>query len=246
MKTCSSTRKSVVATFAGVFLIGSVGQISAQTKIFASSDTFITQDEAFGGTTSNHGSSVGLRSVKLFGYDAQPLFSFDLSSLAGLTVTGTVELNVHLNSAVGSPQRFISLHEIVVPWDAATVTYANFGTVSGLQLDHESNADVGPSLWITDVVGAGLGYKTWTIPGGVVQGWIDDPSSFRGLLLFKAGNNPGEDLTFTALENSQNMPAYLNITVIPEPASAAWVLGGSVLVLASQSRRNLRRLVRVN
>ncbi len=93
--------------------------------------------------------------------------------------------------------------------DSGQPQYANFGTVSGLQLDHESNADVGPSLWVTDVVGAGLGYKTWTIPGGVVQGWIDDPASFRGLLLFKAGNNPGEDLTFTSLENSQNMPAFL-------------------------------------
>ena len=108
---------------------------------------------------------------------------------------------------------------MLIPWADSTVTFNNFGATPDVQI----GSDVGASLHTINLnyPGPGDRYESWTIPAAVLQGWIDQPSTNLGLLVFNTTLVFGQDLQFGSGE-SANEPR-LSFTAVPEPSTAALV-----------------------
>ena len=121
---------------------------------------------------------------------------------------------------------------MLIPWADSTVTFNNFGATPDVQI----GSDVGGSLHTINLTYPGPGdrYESWTIPAAVLQGWIDQPSTNRGLLVFNTTLVFGQDLQFGSGE-SANEPR-LSFMAVPEPTSAA-LLGLGTLLCASRRAR---------
>ncbi len=179
--------------------------------IEASQDAYISDHDGLGGSNANHGSDAVLFSIwgngGSPGVRAFPLVQFDLSSLpSGAAVIGdaTLELFV-MGTAFAQFTRTVSVHEVLIPWDDVTVTFNNFGATP----DVDFGVDVGASSLDVQPVAypaPGDRFVSWTIPQAVIQGWMDDPASNHGILVFNQEAANFLDLQFSSLEGA-NAPS---------------------------------------
>ena len=197
-------------------------------------DTFITQYGVLGGANSTHGADTSLFSIYANngnpGFRSYPLVRFDLSSLAGQIVQGpaTFEMFLQGTNFGNEGTRLVSVHEVLTPWAGSTATFGNFGGT----LDVQFGTDVTAALDTIPVTYLGTGdrYVSWTIPTAVLQGWIDQPSTNNGLLLFNTATANALDLQFSPMEEA-NAPR-LSFDAIPEPGTALFGLAlvGTALI----------------
>jgi Domain of unknown function (DUF5050) len=123
------------------------------------------------------------------------LIKFDLSSLpTGATITSaTLRLNLINTLPLGSTASYnIGLYKIIKSWLETTATWSNFS--SGGNYDSTRQA-------VTSVALGTKGFKEWTVPVAVINGWISTPSSNYGLALVYESSTKGPDYQFASKEN---------------------------------------------
>jgi hypothetical protein len=244
METPSFFRTLAPVFSAGFCLIGISSQAGAEIRIDVASDTFLTEHPGQGGTGSNQGSGESLSAIGAPFYRAYPLFTFDLSSLAGLTVVGSPRVELYLTGGhTGSEgvARTVSLHEAFVAWDEATVTWDTFGASPGVQFGGDISAAVATET--VDWAGGAAGVISWDLPIDLVQGWVDNAATNFGLLLINQNGTVQVDLGFAARESTIFPPAALVLTVIPEPASAGVIAGlGALAMVGGRIGRRCRQV----
>ena len=180
-----------------------------------SADTYITGSSALGGSGSVHGTETGLYSdrTKL----AFPLIRFDLSSFAGLTITGSPQFLLLVGDGTrNGTTRQVSIYDVAVPWTEAT-TFDSFGPSPGLQIGQDTSASALATVPVVFPQSQVL-YTSWMLPASLVQRWIDNPSSNNGLLVYNNETTTGSDLSFVAIESHGNV-ARLFVDAVPEPST---------------------------
>ena len=198
----------VTHTYADGLLNADTGQeISVLTQ--TTSDTFITDYQAYGGPNSTHADSATLVAINSFAYNpsqgtlaSRPMFKFDLDQHAGQTALGDALFRACVSG--GHHQltaRTVNLYRVTSAWDDDTVTWnTRPGTA---YIATQSVRYVGDNRYIE-----------WTVPQAVVQGWLDDPSTNYGVMLVNvAPDATSYDLGFASLEHSANAPAQLEFAV---------------------------------
>lgn len=208
-------------------------------SLTAADDTFITEYPALGGANSTHGADASLYSIYgNFGapaYRSYPLVRFDLSGLAGETVTGPATFDLFVQGTnFGDFTRHVSVHEVLIPWAGSTATFNNFGGAPDVQFGTDVTTAL-DTILIT-YPGTGNRYVSWTIPASVLQGWIDQPATNDGLLVFNTELVNGSDLQFGSKETA-NAPR-LSFSTVPEPGTVALcALGLLGTALTRRARR---------
>jgi len=199
-----------------------------------SGDTYITQHSGLGGPTSNHALDASLRAIGTSTFLSYPLLQFDLSSLAGETVVGNATLSLYVSSGFGlNAPRTVNVYDVLIGWVPTTVTYNTFGASPGVQF----GTDVGATAVASQTVGfPGMTpqYVSWTIPGAVIQNWIDNPSQNDGLLVRNLAGS-SRDLAFASMEGTHQ--PELSVEAVPEPGTATAFFGVACLGLAVWRRR---------
>lgn len=76
-----------------------------------------------------------------------------------------------------------------------------------------------------------------TIPGWVLQGWIDDPSTNAGMLLVANTQTTGAYGSFYNNVASQGVRPSLTFAVVPEPSTIALIVAGAFGLLAFKRHR---------
>lgn len=209
----------VLVSILGVWTNGAFGTV---VTLDASADTFISDHIGLGDADTNYNGRHDMWCITdIHNVSAYPMVVFDLTPYAGLTALGDATFQAYLYSGFrqDSP-REVQAGKITKPWDPATVTYNIFGPpLSG-------GVDWIPSA-ITSVTWSESQqdphYVGWTIPQGIVQGWIDDPSTNHGVMLWNSSPRDWEyDLVFHTLEcPTLPNPSQLILEVIPEPSSGS-------------------------
>lgn len=172
----------------------------SSSEISAAKDTFITEHDGYGGETSTHGTNT-LRLVHAIAglHRTHPVVSFDLTPYAGKTVKGaTVDFLIYIRSGWGENHvsQSVSVRESLADWDEMSASYANFGGVGFNAAIH-----TGPNLTTQTVIYNGETEPiTFKIPSSVVQRWIDDPSSNKGLFLISNTTATCRDMSFWSRE----------------------------------------------
>lgn len=210
---------------------------SVPVTLTATDDTYISQHGGLGGPNATHGADTSLFAIFANGgnpaFRSYPLVQFDLSALAGETVTGPVTFEMFVQGTAAFPQftRQVSVHQVLIPWDGGTATFNNFGAAPDVQFGSDVTAalDTIP----VDYPAPGNRYVSWSLSADLVQGWIDDPSTNHGLLLFNQELQNVRDLQFGSLETA-NAP-LLSFSV-PEPSTLALLVVG-VLGAGWRARR---------
>ncbi len=208
-------------------------------SLTAADDTFITEYLVLGGPNSTHGADASLYSIYgNFGapaYRSYPLVRFDLSGLAGETVTGPATLDLFVQGTnFGDLTRNVSVHGVLIPWTGSTATFNNFGGAPDVQFGTDVTSAL-DTIFFT-YPGTGDRCESWTIPASVLQGWIDLPSTNHGLLVFNTALVNSSDLQFGSMETA-NAPR-LSFATVPEPGTAA--LLGLGLLGTALTRRTRR------
>ncbi|YCM47075.1 DNRLRE domain-containing protein (plasmid) [Verrucomicrobiaceae bacterium 227] len=189
--------------------------------LFSDADTFITTHPFFEGPSTTHGLDTEIYAIlAAANYHSFPLVHFDLSSLAGQTITGPVNLELYVST--GHPfgdgsSRSVSVYEVLAPWSEATTSFNNFGSTAGLQIGTDTPATAASTQTII-FPGPGPRYVTWELPATLVQQWIDDPASNNGILVRNNQTANAFDLSFQSREG-ENQPK-LTFETIPEPSSS--------------------------
>lgn len=185
-----------------------------------------------------HGDDEILFSVNVSdgSYNYFPLLRFDLSSLAGSTVTSDATLTLYANG--GAPvQHQVYLVSLPEAFNEATTTFDTYNSVA-LNTDRiGSNFISGASATFTTPP---TGLISFTLPEALIQSWIDNPSANLGIGIYQAPAT-STDVNFLSREtaNPAQQPV-LTVTTVPEPASLAMVFAGSVAALACRRRRHAR------
>ena len=212
------------------------GPAAAQT-VTAAADTYITEHANLGGPTSVHGSDAQLFLIGTPTFQATPLVRFDLSGFAGKVVSGNATFQLFLNGGFQPATQVVEVHRSLSAWNESTTSFANipggppYGAFDVTPLDTET---------ITFNPGGGLGprFVSWTIPGSVVQSWINSPGSNNGLVLVTKTTPGQQDLIFASREAGLGVAPRLTFAVVPEPASLALALPGVLpLIFALRGRR---------
>jgi len=234
--------------FLCIFLVlATAAGLATADTVTASQDTYISEHPVLGGANATHGSDTVLFSIYANGgapaFRAFPLVEFDLTSYAGKIVSGPATLELYVSGTGIFPQnsRPVSVHEVLISWTDATATYNNFGAASGVQ----PGTDIGSALdtQLVAYPAPGDRYVSWTIPTATVQGWIDDPASNYGLLIFNQVLANRQDLQFSSMEGDNAPRLSLDWWMAttgndaPEPSVVALLALGCIALLTLRRRR---------
>ena len=116
-------------------------------------------------------------------------------------------------------------HRVLMPWSEATLTWSNRPAI-GPAFDATSDiVDFGPlACDVTELV----------------QGWIDDPSTHHGIALTSSLPRVMGFHTFDDGSVGPELKPSLVIEVVPEPAAAASLVTGCLLLIQLERRRARR------
>ena len=197
-------------------------------------DTYITEHASLGGSDSNHAGDALLYSIRGTGsFVSFPLIRFDLTSLAGMIVTGPATLQLFTDT--GFPQdspRLESVHQILINYNASTVTFNNFSPLGpGVHFDSDVGAALDTQSFILNSANPARDI-TWIISAAVLQQWIDDPASNNGLLMNNQITANAFDVTFNSVENSNSPILSFQTQAVPEPSTLAMLALGAIRLLA--------------
>ena len=166
-------------------------------------DTYIRSDQV----NSSFGSANNLLLVPAHTFIITPLVRFDLSDLAGYTVTddATFELNVISIHPSINTSKAIELHESTAGWGEGTT----FATIpgGGLYGSHD------PTILDSITANSSTQSLVFTIPGSVIQGWIDNPISNKGLVIyFEGATENANDINLFSSESANPPTLDFSIT----------------------------------
>ncbi|MEX0776083.1 MAG: DNRLRE domain-containing protein [Phycisphaeraceae bacterium] len=223
----------LAALFTAILTVPASGAIVIQPDETASHDVFVYQFGANNNydTTNNSGfgSTLGAATNSI-GHTVHTLIRFDLPALAAADVTA-ITLNVYsLTSAFGaSPSAGTPVNVNAYLPDAAWVedeaTWNNQPAPAGSPVDVVTFNAV--DTWFSfDIT-------------SVVQAWLDGSVANHGLLLI-ADNSPAfvAPMFPSSASSQAALRPYLEITLVPEPASAVLILSGAGLLLTRWRRRS--------
>lgn len=157
-------------------------------------DTVADTDIYEGAQNVNYGTSIDIVAGRdIAGKQDKILIRFDLSGLpAGATITSaTLRLNLVGTSGTGTFN--IGLYKIIKSWVETTATWSNFSASGNYDTTRQA---------VTSVALGSTGFKEWSVPIAVVNGWIGTPSSNYGLALAYESTTKGPDYQFASKENT--------------------------------------------
>jgi len=197
-------------------------------------DAYITEHASLGGPDSNHAGDALLYSIRGTGsFMSFPLIRFDLTSFAGMTVTGPATLQLFTDT--GFPQdspRLESVHQVLINYNASTVTFNNFSPLGpGVHFGSDVGASLDTQSFILNSANPARDI-TWIIPSAMLQQWIDDPASNNGVLINNQITTNAFDVTFNSVENSNPPILSFQTQAVPEPSTLATLAVGAVGLLA--------------
>ena len=132
-----------------------------------------------------------------------PIVQFDLTPYAGKKVEGpVVDFDIYIRNGWNLERvtQSVSVRESLTDWSENSVTYANFGGVGFSESLH-----TGTNLTTKNVTYNGITEPiTFKIPALIVQRWIDDPSSNRGLFLVSNTDALRKDMSFWSKETGSS------------------------------------------
>jgi hypothetical protein len=176
------------------------------------------------------------------GWQSYPLLKFDLSAYADHVVLGNATLRMYLYESPGSLTVPGRLHEMKVNWTETSVPWdpnpADPQTLPTAGTHYES------TILHTTNISTTLGYYSWTVPGSLVQDWIDSPSTNYGLILYQPDNgNNATTKQFRPSEHSNgDFGPYLDFEadapdplVVPEPTGLGLI---GLALLGLRKRRS--------
>jgi len=217
-----------VGLFAFVILLGFQSQAAT---------ILTTGDVGLENGSPNQGGDTVLRVNPSFGV-LTSLIQFDLSAFAGQTVTGsgTLTLTGHAQGAIEGGS--IALHSMLHAWSESVATFANLGATPGAQ----AGEDFDP-LILSTFTGAVLTGQpvNFTVPGSVIQAWIDNSGANFGFILEpNTATSVGTDF----LSREGGAPPTLTFTSVaapsgvPEPVTAWLAICGLGMVALQRLRRS--------
>lgn len=170
------------------------------------------------------------------------LIQFDMTPFQNQTVTGNATLTLHCGPNFGQAcinDGVLNVFRTLSPWLEATATFNNFGATPGFT----PNEDYDPTVLSVFVgsVADGQFFTFLNIPGSVLQGWIDNPSSNQGFLL-TGDNNSNINVPVASRENAQMFAPLLTFNTqastapAPEPGTLGLLLPGLLLLRLLRSR----------
>lgn len=121
------------------------------------------------------------------------LIKFDVSSLpVGATVTSAT-LRLNLAGSAGTGSYNIGLYKIKASWSETTAKWSNFSASGNYDTVQQA---------VTSVLLGSIGFKEWTIPVAMVNGWIATPTSNYGMALVYESATKEPDYQFASRENT--------------------------------------------
>jgi len=230
-----------VIYFASLIFATSVASANISVTLSASEDSMLATHSNLGSGSVPQGSKTTFNAISIYsmlpspGNYTLPVLKWDMSSYAGKTVvSGNAYVSMRINTnwyydrngkyGTGIPYMDLSVHKILVPWTESSVTYNNFGGDTGLQSDEYGASICSVRLYDLQKWGEWI---TWTIPGSMVQQWIDDPTNNYGLLFKPNGYNRPE---FNFFSSESSTPPALSFEIVPEPATLSLLSIGGILL----------------
>lgn len=216
-------------------------------------DTYLRGDDSSGSQRLNLGGANNLLVGRLedgatFQKLGNTLLRFDVSSLAGQTVSDVTLRLFNLNDALQTADVTINVYEVAAAngdWVEGDGLAAIVSGTSDWRFKIDNTGDwagghngcgVAGTDYTTALVGSAVSADTtaqwveFTLSAAVIQNWIDNPSQNYGLVLTSPGALQGEAAFFVSSESGTNGPE-LQVTVIPEPTTVGLFLISSAGVL---------------
>jgi len=210
---------------------------NAQVMLNPSADTFIAYDGdgVFENYSAWSESQLQLANIFIpgspdFYYTRYSLFHWDVSAYSGESIAGEVTLSLYVSGITSTGvSRTFSVFQLPEAFDLNT-TFNNYNSSAPI-LERLGN-DL-----VKQVTFPGLpqGYFSFTLPGAVVQSWIDNPSSNFGIGLGYTADPVDRELRFDSTEAFNREPV-LTFNVVPEPAITTLALMGLGIFFLSRRR----------
>ncbi len=161
----------------------------------------------------NYGGKTDMHVVNKANEDERGLIQFDLSAHTGQTVVSAT-LYMHLEKADGGAGTVVEAYKVLSAWEEGTGTSgygtSNWNEASSATVWTTPGGDFSPTVEGT-MDASSLGYKTITLSAGLVQDWINSPSTNFGMLLKSAGSNSDKHTEFNTFDGPANTQPYLEV-----------------------------------
>jgi hypothetical protein len=240
----------LVLAFAAAGFLASATTGSAQFVIQPLTEATSKDTKIYSGVPDGNFSSTFNITSSDIGAHFLALVQFDLSQLGALNANDIVSATLRLYSSgigvSGGPVAggIVTISPILDAWrensgDAGAAPLATYGAFFGTT-DVDNNA-VAPTLHYgsavaSQTISAG-GFYSWDITN-TVKSWQSGSLANNGVLI--QISTPGGDIGFADVDSSPGIPGSAPaLTVVPEPNTAAALLGGAGLLFLLR-RRNPR------